>query len=232
MIVAHMVVGPGEADRYLPQVMQRARAWADQIHVVMDRDATLEEKKVVDEFADIYEKARSTWVDHEGRFRTEAWHRLEDNLNLTKDDFIVCLDADEILHDYAVIRKVPETFPGKRIPVKFFEMWSQTEYRVDGMWKPWVGYVMFPYRPHGHFKDRRLACGREPTYVDLLPAAPTPVSALLHYGYARIEDRQWKHDRYMTLDGGNFHNLDHLKSIVFPPDLKAWTKGGLIDVYG
>lgn len=226
-----MVVGPGEADRYLAQVMSRARAWADQIHVVLDHDATFEEKRVVDEYADIHERASSTWAEHEGRFRTEAWHRLEDNLHLNHDDFVVCLDADEILHDYAMIRQVPANFPGKRIPVTFYEMWGQDQYRIDGLWKPWVGYVMFPFRRHGHFKDRKLACGREPTYVDLLPSAPRPVSALLHYGYAREEDRQRKHDRYMELDGGAFHNLNHLRSIVFPAQVEPWTKGGLIDVY-
>lgn len=231
MIVAHMVVGAGEADRYLPQVIARARSWADQVHIAVDPLADFDTKELVNESADISSRLVNTWEDHEGKFRAEAWHHLEAAYHLTTNDWVLCLDADEVIHEYDIIRQVPANFAGRRIMFTFYEIWTpEGDYRVDGLWQPWNGYIMFPYRPHGHFKDKALACGREPTYVDNLPPISRPIASLLHYGYAREADRQGKHDRYMRIDGGKFHNLGHLKSILSPAQTKPWTKGGLLEV--
>lgn len=230
MIVAHMIVGPGEADRYLEQVLKRTHSWADQVHVAIDPAATIKEKEIVDTWADCYSVLQDTWEDHESRFRFKAWMRLEEALNLSREDFIVCIDADEVVHEPSMLRDAAKEFPGQKISFTFHEMWSPTEYRIDGNWKPYQAAIMFPYRTHGSFRDRSLACGREPTYVQSLPPASNPVSDLLHYGYASEKDRQAKYERYMRLDGGKFHNVNHLKSILRPPALRTWEKGGLLDV--
>lgn len=230
MIVAHMVVGPGEADRYLQPVLKRTHTWADQVHVAMDQRVTHYEKEIVDVWADCYSVLDKTWEDNESRFRYKAWTRLEEALSLSPEDFIVCIDADEVIHEPSMVREAAKEFPGQKIAFTFHEMWSPTEYRIDVNWKPYEAHIMFPYRTRGNFRDRALACGREPTYVQKLPPAPNPVSDILHYGYAAERDREAKYERYMRLDGGKFHNLNHLKSIVQPPTLKTWEKGGLLDV--
>jgi hypothetical protein len=44
-----------------------------------------------------------------------------------------------------------------------------------------------------------------------------------HLGYARDEDKVIKHKRYMSIDKGEFHNIQHIESIVDPnPVLVNW----------
>lgn len=228
MIVAHMSVGPNEANRYLRDVLKRIHAWADQVHCAIDPAAGDAEREIVHEWADAYSVMSRPWVEHEGRFVTEAWRALESAYPLTSHDFIVTIDADEVVIDPDMLKAGAAEFPGQKIALTFHEMFSFTHYRVDGHWKPYTAWIMFPYRPSGVFRDQHLAAGREPTYVWNLTPAKNPVSDLLHYGYATQEDRERKYERYMTLDGGKYHDINHLKSILRPPDLRPWEGGGLL----
>ena len=226
MIICHMVVGPGEAKRYLPQVLDRALLWADQLHVTLDVEAGHSEYDVAKSYATHVDRATTSFQDHEGRFRFEAWRLLE-LLEPSGEDFIVCLDADEVIVDHQIMDTAVREYPGHQILFQFHEMWTDTQFRTDGFWKPYNAGIMFPYRPGGHFVDRPLACGREPTYVANLPRSRV-VGDILHYGYLKPEDRQYKYDRYMRLDGGKYHDLGHLKSIIAPPELVTWKKGGTL----
>lgn len=222
-----MVVGPGEARRYLEPVLERAQMWADYLHVTLDREASEEEMSLVAFRADGWEFIDLTWEDHESRFRSEAWRMLE-LTDIEPGDFVMCLDADEVVIDHAMVKPAALEYPGHRITWRFHEMWSESQYRIDGYWKPYTASIMFPYRPGGQFNDRALACGREPTYATLLPQSNT-VGNILHYGYSKLEDRQYKYDRYMRLDGGRFHARSHLDSILADkPGLEVWDKGGLL----
>lgn len=232
MIIGHMVVGPGEADRYLKPVLDRALSWADLMTVAVDVRAGEAELQIIEDLGVAsYKVMERTWTDSEGLFRQEAWDWMADLADPSPEDHILLIDADEVVHDPAILRLASREFPGKRIGFTFHEMWSPTEYRIDGYWKPYDAYVMIPFRPHGAFRDRPIACGREPQYAaTTIPNSGVPVSAMLHYGYAREADREAKFRRYMQLDGGKYHNLEHLKSILRPASTATWTKGGLLDV--
>lgn len=222
-----MVVGPGEADRFLEPVLDRALMWADVLHVTLDARVGEKEQAAVSHRADAWERIDLSWEDHEGRFRMEAWKMLE-KTDIGPGDYVVCLDADEVIVDHPMVRPAALEFPGYRIPFRFHEMWSEDHYRTDGHWSPYQASIMFPYVANGYFKDRALACGREPTYVWLLPEAKV-VGDILHYGYSRPEDRRQKYERYMRLDGGRFHARSHLDSILADrPSLMKWEKGGLL----
>lgn len=226
-VICHMVVGPGEAERYLEQVLDRALYWADELHVVLDRKAGAKEEEVVRSRATSWQRSVLTWEDHEGRFRADAWGSMEMAVSPTVDDYIICLDADEVVFDHHLIRSGIKQNMGLRIPFRFFEMWGESEYRVDGQWRPYEAPICFPYREYGHFYNKALASGRQPTYVGQIRAAPV-LGTVLHYGYARPEDRQAKYERYMRLDGGQFHDIGHLKSIMGPVSTEPWNKGGLL----
>lgn len=231
MIIAHMVVGPGEADRYLDQVLDRAYQWADHIHVALDPRAGEAEERIVSEYAYTYGRVNLTWEEHEGKFRQEAWWQMEESVEPSENDYIFLIDADEIVHDYVVIRKAVREFPGQRLGFVFHEMWGPNVFRIDGHWSPYPAWILIPYQRDGYFKDRALACGREPTYASTIPVSGKPVGSILHYGYAREEDRRAKHDRYMRLDGGKYHNPNHLQSILQEKvSLQQWDRGGLLDV--
>jgi len=93
-----------------------------------------------------------------------------------------------------------------------------------------VGYRLFRYRPGGVFKDKEMACGSEPTYVE--DAGPSgwyhqKEAVLLHYGYAFPEDQRAKYARYNTVAG---HSDQHIQSIAQPPVLARWF-GPTIDVW-
>lgn len=229
-IIAHMVVGPGEADRYLKQVLERMFAWADTVFVAIDNVAGPDELEIVRSYADSWQVMDRVWADHEGLFRQEAWEKMEIGADPEPGDFIVLIDADEVIHEYSMVRQAAREYPDQRLAFKFHEMWSPNQFRIDGHWKPYDAWVMIPFVYGGRFKDRPIACGREPTYANNLPKVGSPIASLLHYGYAREEDRQMKHDRYMELDGGKYHSLSHLKSILRPPSLMEWEKGGLLNV--
>ena len=230
MIIAHMVVGEGEADRYLDQTLERVTWWADKTHVVLDNPATQAETEIVDKWADSWQHSNYTWVDHEGEFRQNAWNLMETNWRPTPNDHIVIIDADETVVQYDTIQKASQQHAGKRLGFRFHEMWSPTHYRIDGFWKPYVAHIMIPYQPHGHFKDRPIASGREPTYAANIPRVDIPIADLLHYGYADDADKASKYVRYKTLDGGKYHNPSHIQSIIRTATLQEWTKGGTLRV--
>jgi hypothetical protein len=46
-----------------------------------------------------------------------------------------------------------------------------------------------------------------------------------HLGYVRDEDKKAKYDRYMKIDGGDFHAMNHIQSIMDPdPTLVEWKR--------
>lgn len=229
MIIAHMVVGPNEADRYLAQVLERARTWAHAIFVGLDPSAGAPEENLVASYADAWTWLDVTWEAHEGRFRQAAWEKMEETVRPVETDHVFCLDADEVVHDYPMVEAISREFPGKKIGWTFHEMWDAKHYRVDGHWKPYDAWVMIPYRPFSVFRDRAIASGREPSYASTVPIGPV-VGKILHYGYARSEDRIAKYERYMRLDAGKYHNLKHLQSILHTPSTVEWKEGGLLDV--
>lgn len=228
-IIGHMVVGPGEADRFLSEVLLRANDWADVIHVSLDQMAGGDEEIMSRSLADFTTRSPLTFPEHEGRFRESAWRQMEETVEPELGDYIVCIDADEIIHDAPAVRKAIRGFAGKRLGVTFHHMWDKEHYRVDGQWRPHIAHIIIPYQPFGHHVDRAMACGREPTYAQTIPMHGQPVSDILHLGYLRDEDKQMKYDRYMSLDGGAFHSNAHIKSILMTPSLERWMKGGLLD---
>ena len=231
MIVAHMVVGPGEADRYLDPVLARVSEVADVIHVALDPIATPYEKNVALIWADsVTHTEEPGFTDHEGKFRTRAWMDMEQTVGPEEGDTILLIDADEYIHDADAARKAARDFPGHRIGFKFHHMWNEYSYRVDGFWAPSIAYIMIPYQKGGRHADKKLASGREPMYAQNVPTHGIPASDMLHYGYCSDADKTAKYVRYTTLDGGRYHSLSHINSIIQPPSLERWEKGGLMDV--
>ncbi len=96
--------------------------------------------------------------------------------------------------------------------------------RTDGYWGGISATRFFKYRSMGQFANRRLGCGSVPTYALQDPADATrmPVS-IMHFGYAREEDRQAKFDRYTSVLN-NGHSSSHIQSILQLPTLEEIPK--------
>jgi hypothetical protein len=229
-LIVSMVVGAGESERYLPQILERTSAWCDKLFVALDNTATAREFQVADQYTkDVYWMTRN-WAAHEGLFRQEAWDTMTEKMQPSQQDYIFLLDADELVVDASPIRRALQIHPGSKFAFTFHEMWSKDQYRVDGFWNPYMAHILIPWRPDGQITNRPIACGREPTYAQLVPSVGVSLGNILHYGYARPQDRIDKHARYMELDAGEYHNKSHLESIIQGPALADWKGGGLLDV--
>jgi hypothetical protein len=104
------------------------------------------------------------------------------------------------------------------VNVRFYHMWNENQYRVDKLWVPSNSSRIFRYLDNGKFLDRALACGSEPLYVrEMVSKRNFWIHSGLrmqHLGYVKDQDKQSKFERYRDLDGGLYHNLNHINSII------------------
>ena len=226
-LIAQMV-GHNEADRHLREVLTHLVPLVDDI-VYTDDASTDDTPDIFEEFgAHVYRNDTQLFTVDEGALRRGAWKNLENHIEL--GDWVLAIDCDE---------KLWATTPGKSLrellkvqhydvlAIKFYHMWNETHYRVDKAWRPVESSRLFRYFYGGQFQDRKLACGSEPTYVRTLIQRGRFLQntglIMQHLGYVRDEDKRAKYDRYMAIDGGDFHAKAHLESILDPnPELVEW----------
>ncbi len=214
-IVAAMIVGPGEGVRYLDRTLRLASVWADEIVACCDRcdQDTLDAVRArTPHLCLVGEKGF-----HESTVRNSLFAMLDDTID--DGDIVVILDADEELRrlDGGPPRQVLKSFVSDHgadaWAVKFWHLWSPdgTVHRVDGAWQPSVGCRIYRHRKAGRVPEREIASAAIPSPPnDFAP----PQLGIAHWGYARPHDRQAKHEHYMAVDGGRFHLLSHLESII------------------
>lgn len=225
-LIAQMVV-KNEADRYLEEVLDHVKSIVDDI-VITDDGSTDNTIEVAQKYTDnIYENKETMFTKHEGDLRQNAWRNLENHAKV--GDIILCIDADEKLFETSYSIREMFTSPYDVFGVTFYHMWTKSHVRVDKAWGPVISSRLFRYRENGTFKDRRLACGSEPTYVSVMIERgqffPPTGLIMQHLGYMRDDDKKIKYDRYMNLDKGEFHAKAHLESILDPsPTLCDWDK--------
>lgn len=237
-IACAMIVGPGEGDRYLGRMLDKAAAWADHIVIVKDH-VDPHTAEVIDTGRRVDGHAPSIWhygieesgdpaitfLTDESAVRNLLLAALDACPAVRDGDLVVVLDADEQLNDRerpvrtALERLVTPPRGIEAWSMWFFHLWTEdgTHYRADGGWAPAQQFRIFRHRQGARIDSRPLACTAIPP-----SAQPRAEAALevLHWGYARPADRQAKYERYMEIDGGRFHALGHLESILTDPVLK------------
>lgn len=214
-----------EMDRLLPLAVESLLEFCDEIRVLDDgsTDGTYEWLLGQDRVS-VLTNTGPTFFEHEGRARNELlkW-TFEAN-----PTHVLAIDADEFVSDGQELRR-SLTRQGMVWTLQMEEVWKADGHlwiRSDGGWRPHpvpILYALPSQRPASRNKrlqwqvlDRQLSCGREPLAVRHLAgrAIPTHVS-ILHFGWLDTSKRQERYDRYVTHDGGNFHNLRHLNSIMW-----------------
>lgn len=219
-LIANMVAR-NESDNYLPQVLERLRTQVDEIVFTDDcsDDDTVEIAKSFS--AHVQVMPEPTFSANEGKLRQASWEFV--NQFADNQTWILAIDADEEL--YPTHHSLKDLIINPRYSVydvEFYHMWNPTHYRVDKAWAPHGSTRFFRYQRGGRFKDRALACGSEPTYVqDLLNKGLYYKNSGLkmkHLSYIKDEDKQKKYDRYSSIDGGKFHANAHIQSILDPMD--------------
>lgn len=230
MIIAQMV-GRNESNRFLKEVLEKLSTQVDKIIFTDDcsDDNTME---IAAEYCEVFQTPNPMFVEHEGQLRAFAWGNLSNFAKL--GDWVLAIDCDEMLYHVsdAELKDVVKVSPYDVVNIKFYHMWNKTQYRVDKAWTPTNSSRLFRYKEDGGFLNRKLACGSEPSYVvDWVGQRNYWTDSGLvmkHLGYISDEDKKIKFDRYSTLDGGVFHNLDHINSIVDEsPVLIDWGNFGI-----
>lgn len=229
-LIAQMVAR-NEADRYLDEVLDHLKRVVDLIVFTDDASDDATPEIAHKHGALVYRNETPMFETNEGQLRQGAWNNLAKHAEI--GDWILAIDCDEKLWASSPdvsLRKLMTNNYYDVISIKFFHMWNQTQFRADGGWAPVESSRLFRYFYGGQFMDRALACGSEPAYVNTLIQRGKFMRdsglVMQHLGYMRDEDKLAKHERYMKLDAGKFHNINHLNSIIDPnPTLVEWSHG-------
>ena len=162
--------------------------------------------------------------------RSILWEKICELGN--DDDWIVLLDSDEIFHKkdidrLKILMKQNQEHEGIIwIATRLYNMWSETEYRIDGYWNPKFELKrrIFKLKKGDYyplnFDKKTIECGEVPSYVFHTSGLNTECK-LLHLGYITESERIRKYDFHKQVDpDGNFHASEHIESIIKKPTLE------------
>jgi glycosyltransferase involved in cell wall biosynthesis len=225
-IICQMIVH-NEADRYLRQVLEGACKWADSIIIVDDysTDNTVEICKQFGTKVQISQLSygRSMFSEDESKLREGLWELVRKEAQ--EGDWIVSLDADEeFSYNFSDwLHKFINDDPKYNcVTFKLCDMWTSTQYRVDGLWSPLITRA-FKYENKPVGLTGTIHCGCIPSYVWATKQEYTYTSVKLkHLGWIRDEDKDRKHDFYIKKATGI--NLLHAQSIKHIPLLHTYTE--------
>lgn len=225
------MVGRNESSRFLEPVLQRLSEQVDKI-IFTDDCSDDNTADIAAKYAEVFKTPEQLFNKHEGQLRAFAWNNLSKFAK--SGDWIIAIDCDEKLYHLQnmEIRSVLDASEFDVVNVRFYHMWNEHQYRVDKLWVPNNSSRIFRYKEDAEFYDRALACGSEPTYVVRWMQQRNYWKdsnlVMQHLGYILDEDKKAKFERYSKLDGGKFHNIDHINSIVDEnPVLIKWGNFGL-----
>ncbi len=217
-----------EAGRHLGRVLEHAAAYIDNAVILDDASD--------DETVDVCQKALEgvplTIVSNpEPRFDNEVGLRKQqwDLVVSTRPDWILVLDADEMLEERAgpVIRGLMNQPFYDHYSFRLYDFWSPTHYREDPYWQAHKRHLILLVRYQPGFaytwQETPIHCGRLPSNIALLPGARTGLR-VKHLGWATAQDREAKYRRYKALDpDGRFGVPQQYESILDPrPNLVEW----------
>lgn len=236
MIIASMVLR-NEADRYLASCLEWNSQWWDKLFVYDDQstDAT---REICSEYTDIVISRPDdvpSFMEDEGRYRSTAWATMIDACDLSEGDWVFSLDADEFLvgalsggeHDLKqgllAAAEICESEGHNSWNIRIPEVWDVTDnlkLRVDGFWNTMALPRFTRVKSEWEFRNKKMGCGSTPTY-SYRNMFKGEFMKLLHFGYARIQDRQARSDRYLSLVNHG-HNPKHINSILSSPTYVDW----------
>lgn len=233
-LIASIIVR-NELGRYLELCVAALLEFCDEVRVLDDysSDGTYEwlisgtqVARGVSAIANFGEK----FYEHEGRARG----RLLDFTLSGNPTHVLSIDADEFVGDGRAIRAAIDMDDEQPVwTLAMSEVWKADArslwLRRDGGWRVHNAPVLWrvPKRldTTWRIKDVALACGREPMAVRAqFRHALKTGTEILHFGWANVDERQARYERYVEHDDGQFHNKRHLDSIMYPDRRVALTR--------
>ncbi len=226
-ITLSMIV-KNEEKRYLNQVLNSLKGHIDEAVIIDDgsTDNTIQICKEMLQGIPLHIiKNEQSMFANEVELRKKQWSETIK----TNPDWILNLDADEILEDgfWDNAESLMNRHDFDLYFFRLYDMWDETHYREDKFWNAHSIYRPFlmRYQPHFNYVWNEMPqhCGRFPLNVLLLPKT-TSEFRIKHFGWATKTDRAAKHERYKLLDPdalyGSSEQYDSIMDIN--PNLIKW----------
>lgn len=238
MRIFALTVGRNELGRYLTPMMMHLKGVVDG-HFFYDDNSTDGTPLIAAEVGTCVARPGNvpSFVENEGEFRGAAWAAFEEHMKPTIGDWVLVIDCDEFLVTDCLLGEVKRCLKAHLIraihsatpwdvgvDLNIHEVFDIAHnevplVRVDQLWGTIHAPRLFPYRPDGFFTSGQFGVTAVPHYVMGGPWGNTEDVSILHFGYAKLEDRQLKYDRY---NGGAGHLKAHIDSIMEPGELIPW----------
>jgi len=201
-IIGMGIVGRGEGDRYLKQVLDKNSKICDLIVLWGDKiDEKTKSICLSYENVKLHDCRKKLWIKKQWQIKE---HLLNEYVAPLKPDWILPFDMDEVF-DYRFNRKKAEELTKrKEIAYQFYcvQLWdSEDKRRVDQGWGGFYNVRFYKFIPEfGLQWARRIRfhCGLAPEYA--YKWAAKSEYAFKHYGYLKKEDRLKKIKRYKEND--------------------------------
>ncbi|MGE5583957.1 MAG: glycosyltransferase family 2 protein [Bacillota bacterium] len=217
-----------EAGRYLRQVLEHAAQYIDNAVVLDDasEDETVEVcRQALGGIPVTIVSNSKPGFHNEVALRKRQW----DLVVSTNPDWILVLDADEMLEDRAkfVIRDLINQPFYDHYSFRLYDFWDPTHYRDDPYWRAHKTYRVFLVRYQPRFKytwrETALHCGRLPNNIGLLPGRTSDLR-VKHFGWASPADREAKYQRYRALDPSAKYGIRQQYESILDrnPNLVEW----------
>ena len=196
-VIGMMVVGAGEADRWLAQGLEQRKELVDDMILCLNN---------VDKKTERIAKQSGYWIysdDREwGREQPNIKKDLLDRAAKLRPDWILPSDADE-LYDKYFTRQEAEKLAQRNVPGYYFaiiNLWDDEQhYRHDlSFWNVRFFNFKIAQREGLYFERKRLHCGLAPPFI--YKYGHYAPFLLKHYGLMKPEDRQKKIERYEKYD--------------------------------
>jgi cellulose synthase/poly-beta-1,6-N-acetylglucosamine synthase-like glycosyltransferase len=208
-----------EEGRYLEKSISSVLTHVNNAVILDDASTDNTEKICRDMFKDIpllYHRNEIPGFNNEINLRKQLW----DFTISTDPDWILCLDADEIMDDNigGELRDIFNCYTADVVGFRLYDMWNESWYRSDNLWNAHNRFfqLMVRYQPFFEYKwqETSLHCGRFPFNILEQTTIYSHVR-VKHFGWAKEEDRRKKFERYMELDpDGKFGIMAQYQSIL------------------
>lgn len=224
-IVAMMVVGQGEGERYLANALYRIKDLADYIVVAGNYKDKKTNEILEDYGAIVADYSDAEWGKEQWRIKQSLF---EQYIVPLKPDWVLCLDADEVFDERLTREKLEELATRDEIAFTFYFIQlydSENQMRVDGSWSGFRNVRFWKYIPDvpQAWEHRALHCGLAPIYAYKYPADSEYL--VKHYGYLKASDREKKKARYDKYDPQNWYMTKRwYDSIVSTPEIKPFNE--------
>jgi glycosyltransferase involved in cell wall biosynthesis len=202
-LVLSMIVY-NEANKYITKVLESTRDYIDAA-VILDDCSTDNTIQVIEDVLKgipcrIVKHSKSIFC-HESNARKEAWEEaLKEN-----PDWVLILDADQMFEvkfkDH--IEPLLNQNDCDVLCFRLYDFWDEKHYRDDPAWSAHHYYKPFIVRAIKNFNwqwiERERHCPPFPANINKLRFGNSSLR-VKHYGWAKLEDRIHKYNRYYTMD--------------------------------